>query len=165
MFWMRVFSEEAIDWDEIFRGYRSAVDFPSGIFFKELSGKYPNSKLILTVRDSSSWFDSFERTVLPWVLSFKDSPYWEITSKIYTTIFCENFWDRNSMIAAYDRHNANVVKLIPGERLLVYKVADGWLPLCKFLNVPEPGTKFPFFNTRTEFPAVVREVMTRAIED
>lgn len=31
----------------------------------------------------------------------------------------------------------------PKDTLLVYKVQDGWEPLCEFLNVPVPSKPFP----------------------
>ncbi len=35
---------------------------------------------------------------------------------------------------------------IEPERLLIYKVQDGWEPLCKFLNKEIPQEKFPYLN-------------------
>jgi hypothetical protein len=50
-----------------------------------------------------------------------------------------------------ERHNAEVQATIPPERLLVWKVTDGWEPLCEFLGVPVPGVPVPHINDRTEF--------------
>jgi hypothetical protein len=35
---------------------------------------------------------------------------------------------------------------VPQDRLLVYKVSDGWGPLCAFLGVPVPSSAFPYEN-------------------
>lgn len=35
---------------------------------------------------------------------------------------------------------------VPQDRLLVYKVSDGWGPLCAFLGVPVPSSTFPYEN-------------------
>ena len=32
---------------------------------------------------------------------------------------------------------------VPGDRLLVWDVREGWAPLCKFLQVPVPNKPFP----------------------
>jgi Sulfotransferase domain len=40
---------------------------------------------------------------------------------------------------------------VPPERLLVYRVADGWGPLCRFLSVHPPDEPFPRINTRPTF--------------
>jgi hypothetical protein len=37
------------------------------------------------------------------------------------------------------------------ERLLVFNVAEGWEPLCRFLETPRPATPFPRSHPRDEF--------------
>jgi hypothetical protein len=51
----------------------------------------------------------------------------------------------------YERHNAEVRRTIEPQRLLVYDVAQGWGPLCRFLGVPVPCDSFPHANTTEEF--------------
>jgi Sulfotransferase domain len=46
--------------------------------------------------------------------------------------------DREGVLAAYRRRIAEVSAAIPPERLLVFDVAEGWTPLCRFLDVPVP---------------------------
>ena len=41
---------------------------------------------------------------------------------------------------------AYVQKMVPSEKLLVYRVQDGWGPLCEFLGLPEPDMPFPCTN-------------------
>ena len=43
------------------------------------------------------------------------------------------------LLSHYRAHNAAVQALVPKEKLLVYKIGDGWEPLCKFLGKPVPG--------------------------
>ena len=50
-----------------------------------------------------------------------------------------------------ETHNAEVIRVIPPSRLLVYNVADGWPKLCAFLSVPVPAEPFPHSNTTAEF--------------
>ena len=40
---------------------------------------------------------------------------------------------------------------IPPERLLVFDVADGWEPLCRFLGHKIPNTPFPNTNSNEDF--------------
>ena len=40
---------------------------------------------------------------------------------------------------------------IPPERLLVYRVADGWPPLCHFLERQIPDEPFPQVNSADDF--------------
>ena len=40
-----------VDWDDVFAGYRSQVDWPGARYWRELAAHYPDAKVILTVRD------------------------------------------------------------------------------------------------------------------
>merc|ERR1711935_271799 len=42
--------------------------------------------------------------------------------------------------------NTAIMKTIPKERLLVYRVEEGWKPLANFLGLPEPEVPFPSVN-------------------
>lgn len=46
-----------------------------------------------------------------------------------------------------------MVPALPEERLLVYRVANGWPPLCQFLGLPEPPVPFPHVNSTADFKA------------
>ncbi len=59
--------------------------------------------------------------------------------------------DRERSIAAYRRNNEKVRATIPSERLLIFSPADGWEPLCRFLDVPAPSSDFPRSHARDEF--------------
>jgi hypothetical protein len=48
-------------------------------------------------------------------------------------------------------YNESVKAAIPPERLLVWEVAEGWAPLCEFLEVPVPGEPLPHANDRETF--------------
>src|SRR5438552_1133407 len=53
------------DWAAIYKGYASAVDWPTAGFVRELHKAYPEAKFILTVRSPESWAASFsERSIL-----------------------------------------------------------------------------------------------------
>jgi sulfotransferase family protein len=66
------------------------------------------------------------------------------------------FADRDAAIAAYRRRTEEVRATISPERLLVFDVAEGWEPLCRFLGVPEPDSPFPHHNTTAEFWEIVK---------
>ena len=59
--------------------------------------------------------------------------------------------DRDTALAVYNLRTQQVREAIPPERLLVFDVAEGWEPLCRFLNVPVPNTPFPHLNLRADF--------------
>ena len=66
------------------------------------------------------------------------------------------FADGDAAIAAYRRRTEEVRATIAPERLLVFDVAEGWDPLCRFLGVPEPDSPFPHHNTTAEFWEIVK---------
>jgi hypothetical protein len=149
-----VFAREPIDWDSFFEGYQSTLDSPSCKFYLELAEKYPAAKLILTLRDSTSWFESYKATILP-MKSHPDG------RQLLSFLFGGSFEERGAIIDAFERHNAEVQTLIPPERLLVYEVSQGWHPLCTFLEVPIPCAPFPRVNTRADFPAVLDKMLAK----
>ena len=53
-------------------------------------------------------------------------------------MFRGRFEDRAFAIDAFNRHNEQVRRDVPAERLLVYQVSEGWEPLCAFLGVSVP---------------------------
>ena len=63
--------------------------------------------------------------------------------------------DRAFMTAHFRRHNEEVKRAIPPERLLIYEAGQGWEPLCKFLGVPVPDAPYPSENSKAEFIARV----------
>src|ERR1700761_9233565 len=67
-FWERATRGENVDWEEVFANYRSSCDWPSCAFYKELAERYPQAKVILTLRDPKAWFKSVSNTIM---VSFK----------------------------------------------------------------------------------------------
>lgn len=53
---------------------------------------------------------------------------------------------RNDSTDLYIRHNEHVEKVIPSEKLLVHRAAEGWLPICEFLGVQIPDVSYPHTN-------------------
>src|SRR5215216_2061299 len=47
------------DWEAIYNGYRSGVDWPTAGFFRELRAAYPHARFVLTIRSPESWLQSF----------------------------------------------------------------------------------------------------------
>ena len=65
--------------------------------------------------------------------------------------FGGQFADRTAALAAYHKRTEQVRAAVPPERLLVFDVAEGWEPLCRFLDVPVPDGSFPHKNKTAEF--------------
>ncbi len=145
-----------LDWDVVFAGYRATVDYPGCTYWRELAERYPSAKVLLSVRDPDDWFESTQATV------FSPLMRQRIKGTGAEAFFEETVWrhygdridDRGFMTAAFERHAAEVERALPAERLLVYRVGEGWDRLCEFLGVPVPETPFPRTNSRAEITAM-----------
>jgi hypothetical protein len=141
------------DWDAIFAGYQSMVDYPGAYHWRAIAAYYPDAKVLHTVRDPDQWFESTQATIFaadgP---ASRPGPF----APFFAT-FIDNFGahlhDRAFMTDYFRRHTEEVKRSIAPERLLVYQVGEGWDPLCKFLGVPVPKDAFPSENSRAEFIA------------
>lgn len=144
------------DWEAIFEGYRSTVDWPSAEFYKELADAYPDAKVILSVRDAEAWYASTQATIFNFDNHAGASAEWlEMIRKVIGEKFGDDLKTKDHVIAVYERHNAEVRRTIPAERLLEYVPGQGWDPLCEFLGVPVPDAPYPKTNTTEEFQARV----------
>lgn len=149
---------EAVGWDELLGGFRSSVDWPSVHFWRELVHDFPNAKIILTVRDPESWYDSISNTIfkaleqpLPQQDDAARGQRVMARDIIVERAFDNRPLDKAHVLARYAAHNAEVQRSVPAGRLLSYDVSRGWEPLCRFLGVPVPATPFPSANRRDEF--------------
>ncbi|MGD0864033.1 MAG: sulfotransferase family protein [Rhizomicrobium sp.] len=157
-FWLRAAMGEKVDWEEVFANYRASVDWPSCHFYKELSERYPDAKVILSERDPKQWYKSITNTILRSMKQMAiDDParteWFRFARMIVIEQTFHNDLGEDNMIAAYLRHNARVKATIAPERLLVFNPAEGWDPLCRFLGAAVPQMPFPHVNTTEEFQA------------
>jgi len=148
-----------MDWEAVFEGFGSQMDWPGAAYWKELSDYFSDAKVILTVRDENSWFESIRQTIVPSVLigrDLEDNPDAQsLAEMIYQTVYLPLFKGRleeqDYAIEVYKKHIANVKATIPKNRLLTFDVKEGWEPLCSFLNVEVPDLPFPKSNSTEEF--------------
>ncbi len=146
------------DWEAIFQGYRSTVDYPSAAYWRELSQAFPDAKVIHTLRDPDEWFESTQATIFRpdghAVSAMKSEGLaGEFFRSFIKPPLLDHLHDRDWLIDYFQRHTEEVKATIPAERLLVYEAGEGWGPLCGFLGVAEPNEPFPSQNTRAEFIA------------
>lgn len=148
------------DWNAIFEGFSATVDYPACTFWRELSAFYPQAKVILTVRDADKWFDSTQATIFsaPLREQLRGSPLADFFGTTVFRDFGDRIDDREFMVDYFKRRNAEVESALSGERLLVYDVAQGWEPLCRFLDVPVPDAPFPRVNVREDLASLISDV-------
>lgn len=169
-YWVELFETGTTDFDTLFEGYQSTVDFPGYMVYKELLGKYPDAKVVLNLRDPEEWYDSAINTVYaatPQTLGQKlnimkkmiaSSRFRKIAKTfrlaeryLWGRQFQGDFKNKAKAIEIYNRFNDEVRAFVPADQLLEFRVSDGWEPLCNFLGVPVPVEPFPFKNKRKEF--------------
>lgn len=161
--------DEDPDWDTLFQDYQSAVDYPVARYYKRLMQKYPDAKIIHTIREPESWYQSASQTII-WAskpslgrilklmikLPFspmlrKQMPILKFNGKLIDLEFGKDYKNKEEVIRRYNLHNENVLRTVPKEKLLVFNAKEGWEPLCDFLGVPVPDVPFPESNKRDEF--------------
>jgi hypothetical protein len=159
-FFMRAWTGKKVSWEKFFRRYNSAVDWPACAFYKELMNEFPDSRVLLNVRDPESWYESMKETIYAIQPAF---PFWfpGVVRRMHDEIIWNGslkgvFEDREKALTVYRRHIEEVRNIVPAGRLLVYDVKEGWKPLCDFLGVPVPqGKSFPCINERRNFKQLI----------
>jgi hypothetical protein len=174
--WRAAARGEPVEWEQIFGGYRATVDWPACSFYGELMEKYPDAKVILTVRDPQRWYESAYNTIYTMTRAASSSPIFYVASlvmprakgmkrarQMIEEIVWERdlegrFEDREYAIETFERHNEEVEQSVPTDKLLVYEVKEGWGPLCEFLGVEVPEEPFPHLNDSAVFQRRIRRI-------
>jgi Sulfotransferase domain len=174
--WRAAAQGKPVDWEQIFSGYRAAVDWPACSFYGELMEKYSDAKVILTVRDPQRWYESAYDTIYTITRAASSSPIFYLASFVIPRVkgmkrarrmieeivwerdFDGRFEDREHAIATFQRHNEEVGQRVTSERLLVYEVKEGWGPLCKFLGLEAPDKPFPHLNDAEVFRGRIKRI-------
>jgi hypothetical protein len=166
--WRPVMNRESSDWDKVFAGYHSAVDFPASIYWREMAEAYPDAKVILTVRDPRRWHESIRgmgpQAPIDGDLDMaavlermpeqmrKFGDLMTLTNDAAQRMLGDDFglggqMDEETSVELFERHVENVRSALPEDRLLVFQASDGWAPLCEFLGVEAPVDEpYPHLN-------------------
>lgn len=149
-------------WDALLGHCAAVCDWPAIAFAPELIAAYPTAKVILTNRPVSSWHASTLKTVhwrvqdweLRWLArlgSWGAGLYYPMLKGFFEDFFEGDFEGRGKEV--FERHYGEVRRLVSRERLLEYRVQEGWGPLCGFLGDRVPETSFPHVNDNADFVA------------
>ncbi|MFC7340493.1 sulfotransferase family protein [Saccharopolyspora griseoalba] len=162
--WWRALDGEVSDWETVLGGYQSTVDWPGCAFWRELVDFYPDAKVLLTVRDPDKWYDSVHSTIYQFVQEEPGDDAFgrllrpTIDRMIWNGAFDGRFDDRAHAIEVFEKHNAAVRAVVPADRLLTYRIGEGWQRLCEFLDVPVPDCEFPHVNDSGSIRELVQQV-------
>ncbi|KAI4616199.1 uncharacterized protein J4E87_008934 [Alternaria ethzedia] len=158
------------DWDVIFGPYEAVTDM-SSFFATQLIEAYPEAKLILVERDIDEWYDSMEAAIFSTTWGLRADLVINVLGPLYglnggktiRKIMLGFYGVRNvhemRRIAKdrYRKHYAEIRAAVPAERLLEFRLEDGWKPLCEFLEKEVPEEPFPVKNKRDEHVKRVRQ--------
>lgn len=150
-------------------GFNATVDLPSADLFAEQLRRFPDSKVILSVRDSGEkWAQSWRVLMAvahlldrPFAFSFPSFCQWMPSMRATKKVRCwfgtgtiglkkcelaYNIESDGWLAQQYEAHNKKVRAVVPAGSLLEFNVKDGWVPLCTFLKQPMPDVPFPHLN-------------------
>jgi hypothetical protein len=168
-FWTKVYFGDDYDFNELFapKRYKATCDFPSCYFWKEQLQRYPNAKVILTVRDPESWYSSCKDTIFRLIPGHPETPlglkisrffrwgyfggFIELSNLLKAEALFENQIGKDACVKHFADHNQRVITECPKDKLLVFDISEGWEPLCRFLDKPIPPIPFPHVNDTEEF--------------
>ncbi|KAI8887638.1 hypothetical protein K501DRAFT_174993 [Backusella circina FSU 941] len=147
------------DWDRIYAKYDAAVDWPTCTFYKELMLKYPNAKVILTVRSANSWYESVKNTIHarhinPTYKGEKVQPYRRMMKAVLLDgVICdaEKFNKEEDVKQMFLDHIEEVKQHVPADKLYVMEIGEGWEGICKFLGKDTPDVPYPRVNSTVDF--------------
>ncbi len=168
--WMELYETGKTNFDELFDGFQSTVDFPGHLNYKVLLKQYPDAKVILTERDPELWYESSLKTVysvtpktfmekLAILGKFIRSKRFRELSGAFRLVekylwkgfYGNQFGNKEKALELFHKHNEEVKAHVPAEQLLIFRPEHGWEPLCEFLGVPVPEVPYPKKNQRKEF--------------
>lgn len=162
------------NFDPIIKFCKTAEAFQDAPFsfpytFIPLDQAFPNSKFILTVRDSDEqWYSSlikFHSKIhskngnVPTEEDLKNSVYrykgfaWDVRQKVFGIQSGEDVYDKQKFLDYYNNHNRVVQDYFKFRKnLLVINLSnkDSYLKFCKFLNKKPLYDEFPWENKTTD---------------
>lgn len=138
-------------WDKLLGHVSAITDSPANLFGEELVAAYPEAKVVLVEREIESWYASW--------MEFCSSAYDPFIRRLgtldpgflgrvtavggFNTTICAGYGEnlgeaRVRSRGAYRAHYADVRRFVPEDRLLEFRLEQGWRPLCEFLGKDVP---------------------------
>ena len=153
--WERALAGDTTNLDKLLEGYVASVDWPASMFWRELSETHHDALILLSVRDTpETWWQSIDATILPYARAALE-PGWSegrgLLDLLELFTGTKHWDDPTTLMAAYERYNAQVRENAQPGQLLEWQAAEGWEPICRLLGLPIPDVPFPWTNRRSEW--------------
>jgi hypothetical protein len=152
--WGDAYEGRLPQWDRFFDGYVATLDWPASPFWSQISTAFPDSLILLSVRDADAWWKSASSTIFVALATYfaPDAPDdgWTRMGRGMMTTFTPGWQDEASAKAAYLAYNDHVRETAPKDRFLEWHPEDGWDPICAALDLEVPDQPFPHANTTSD---------------
>ena len=154
------------------------MDAPAISFAEELIEVYPDAKVILVDRYVERWYTSFEvlnqeiYNPILYILRILDPQLIGPIASMYNYVykdrkaFCRTDKKeglQNTARTIYREHNEHVRRRCSKERLLSFRLDEGWGPLCDFLGKEKPGLPVPRLNEGAALKEKFKEFEKRSM--
>ena len=163
--------------ESIFSTYDAAQGLATVALADDLLAAYPDAKVILTVRDSESWIESWFGSVMcyhqrwhgwrHYVFILAGSAlraFQEFREAAIDSWSSGRPFDRVEQKTFFEEYCQHIKNAVLDDRLLVYEVKQGWHPLGEFLDVEVPeGVVFPHATAREELNPFLEGLWERAV--
>jgi len=61
--WQAAVDGDPVDWEQVFEGWDSTVDWPACTFWEQIWQAFPDAKILLSVRDPERWYASCLKSI------------------------------------------------------------------------------------------------------
>lgn len=165
-------------------GFNATASMPACYLYKELLERYPNARVVLTVRgdgDGMAWAKSVKGSIgllrpaierVPWrwipkIQLFKGVIFPWIFGKRNVSLDENYEFKAEDLARMYNEWVAEVKATVPEKKLLVFAPKDGWKPLCEFLSplneqvkmncdeILKSGEAYPWVNEKEQFEIIL----------
>lgn len=173
--WADAMEGNEVEWHALFKAYNSTVEWPTVSFLDQILPEFPKAKVVLTLRDAEDWYESASATIFDGLALSRFNPD-PIQRKrgglarrlILDGVFSGRHREKEHAIAVYRQHIDRVIGMVSTESLLLYRIGEGWEPLCEFLSVKSPEEDFPWLHERKQFmstePKWAKEIREKRAE-
>jgi predicted O-linked N-acetylglucosamine transferase (SPINDLY family) len=135
----------------------SDIPFNLSNIYKILDKNYPNSKFILSIRNTESWINCLKKWLIKIKVELLNTPFYYCSKKwvqyAFPKTMNENWEIINEDLLAhlYEKHNNDIIDYFKGtDKLLVYKLEESSEfkinKICDFIQIKNDNYNFPHKN-------------------
>jgi len=155
-----------VDFDRMFEGFESTIDWPGCSYWRELIEYYPDAPVLLNYRDFDGFYKSCKNTIYALreaamkgeLVEDASRPapppeLWQVIGKLlWEQDFQGRFEDEQWMREMYYARIEEIKQTVSADRLTVFKLEEAsWQPIADMLGIDPPEGEFPHLHDTDEF--------------